>query len=315
MNIIITGALGHIGSRLLDDLPKLIKIKKILIIDNLLTQRYSSLFYLKNSNYEFIEADLSNKDSLIQLEKIKEKYDCLIHLAAMTNAESSLLMKKKFINNNYNATKNVVSYCDKKNIPLIYASSTSVYGTQKKVIDENCTNDNLKPQSPYAESKLKEEKLILSKINKSSLKATIFRFGTISGLSKGMRFHTAINKFCYQSSMNLPITVWKTALNQKRPYLDLIDLVNVIGFFLNNKIFEGKVYNVVTKNLTVNDIIKIIKKYSKNVKLLKVNSKIMNQLSYEVKNSNLDKLNFKFLGNIEKSIRETINLFKNINSK
>ena len=70
-----------------------------------------------------------------------------------------------------------------------------------------------------------------------------------------------------------------------------------------------------TKNLTVNDIIKIIKKYSKNVKLLKVNSKIMNQLSYEVKNSNLEMLNFKFLGNIEKSIRETINLFKNINSK
>ena len=49
--------------------------------------------------------------------------------------------------------------------------------------------------------------------------------------------------------------------------------------------------------------------------ILKVNSKIMNQLSYEVKNSNLDMLNFKFIGNIEKSIRETINLFKNINSK
>ena len=40
---------------------------------------------------------------------------------------------------------------------LIFPSSTSVYGTQSKIVDEECTIDDLKPQSPYAEVKLIEE--------------------------------------------------------------------------------------------------------------------------------------------------------------
>ena len=35
------------------------------------------------------------------------------------------------------------------------------------------------------------------------------RFGTIAGLSRGIRFHTAVNKFCLNASLNLPIPVWK----------------------------------------------------------------------------------------------------------
>ena len=62
----------------------------------------------------------------------------------------------------------------------------------------------LKPQSPYAEIKLIEEKLL--KKNRKKIKYITFRFGTIAGVSKGMRFHTAINKFCYQAVLNKKIT-------------------------------------------------------------------------------------------------------------
>ena len=48
------------------------------------------------------------------------------------------------------------------------------------------------------------------------MKFIILRFGTIYGVSSGMRFHTAVNKFCYQAAFNKPLTVWKTALNQKK---------------------------------------------------------------------------------------------------
>ena len=93
--------------------------------------------------------------------------------------------------NNLGIFTNVIKYCKKNSSKLIHISSTSVYGEQKGIVDENC--NKLKPKSPYAEIKVKEERILMK--NKSKIKYITFRFGTISGVSKGMRFHTAINKF------------------------------------------------------------------------------------------------------------------------
>ena len=99
------------------------------------------------------------------------------------------------------STKKVVQYAKKYKVPLIFPSSTSVYGKMKDndTLEEYQTN-KLFPQSPYAKIKLKEEKII--KANLKSGKYVIIRLGTIVGVSSGMRFHTAVNKFCYQASLN-----------------------------------------------------------------------------------------------------------------
>ena len=57
-----------------------------------------------------------------------------------------------------------------------------------------------------------------------------FRFGTIAGVSKGIRFHTAVNKFCLNAAINENIHVYKTALNQFRPYLSLSDALKSFKF-------------------------------------------------------------------------------------
>ena len=93
--------------------------------------------------------------------------------------------------------KNVINYCIKNKSKLIHISSTSVYGKQVKIVNEN-DQSLLNPQSPYAEIKLQEEKML--KKNKNKIKFMSFRFGTIAGVSKGMRFHTAINKFCFSAA-------------------------------------------------------------------------------------------------------------------
>jgi nucleoside-diphosphate-sugar epimerase len=99
-------------------------------------------------------------------------------------------------------------------------------------------------------------KKYIKKLNKNKkLKSLILRFGTIVGFSYGMRFHTAVNKFCYQASVGLPLSVWKTSMNQKRPYLGLTDACRSIEFFLKQKNFDGQTYNVLSKNLSVKDII------------------------------------------------------------
>ena len=60
MKIVVTGALGHIGSRLIRDLPKHFPDCEIIMVDNIMTQRFSSLFNLPAlGNYKFVEDDIT----------------------------------------------------------------------------------------------------------------------------------------------------------------------------------------------------------------------------------------------------------------
>ena len=291
MNVAITGALGHIGSSLIHNLNH-----KLILIDNLSTQRYCSLFDIPSSiKYNFIQADILSVDLI----KLFEGSDVVIHLAAITDAETSF-NKEELVNQvNIQGTKLVAEACSKVGCRLIYTSTTSVYGVSDIEVNETCIN--LKPQSPYAKSKLKSE-LILQSI--PNLHYVILRMGTIFGISPGMRFHTAINKFCFQTSFGQPISVWKTALNKKRPYLDLKDMVRAIKLIIKHSLYNKEIYNLVTINTTVQDILNIIG--SKNINY--VDSPIMNQFSYTVSSKKFENLGFEFKGNLKQGIKETIEL-------
>ena len=304
-NLIITGALGHIGSYFIHN-SKFNNFKKIILIDNLSTQRYCSLFNLKNNRIEFIDFDIVN----YSIEKYFNRYDTVIHLAAITDAQSSINKYKEVEKNNYLGTKNVIKICIKKKCKLIFPSTTSVYGSQDNLVDENCPKSDLKPQSPYAFFKLKSEEMLLRYSKNTDLKFIIIRLGTIFGISKGMRFHTAINKFCWQASNNMPVTVWKTAYNQKRPYLDIKDSLKFIEFVLKKNMFDSQIYNLLTINSNVKTIVEIIKKYKPRLKVKFVNSKIMNQLSYEVSVEKIKHKGFKVKGSLDESIQETLELLK-----
>lgn len=309
MKIVITGALGHIGSSLIRTLPDLIIDSEFILIDNLLTQRFCSLFDLSGHvNYEFINANILEVD----LNKLLEEVDIVIHLAAVTDATASYDNPEQITSNNLNTTKALADVCSKYNIRLIALSSTSVYTPKKDFIDENCDISELEPSSPYAINKLKEEKYIQKLVNHNALSACILRLGTIFGVSPGMRFHTAVNKFCWQASVGEPITIWETALNQLRPYLALNDAVSSIAHVINNDIFDGTVFNVVTTNTTVKDIIEEIKKYRFNTKIQIQNHKVMNNLSYKVSAQKLKDTGFNFKGDLCSDIKKTMQLFHSL---
>lgn len=311
MKIIVTGALGHIGSRLIRDLPFSFPGSEIVMVDNMLTQRYCSLFNLpKEGNYRFIEADITQVDLLPLLEGAH----VVIHLAAITDAAGSFDRAEQLEQNNFNATRRLAEVCAKSGVRLLTLSSTSVYGTQAEVVDEDCAEEELKPQSPYATTKLKEERLVQQLVKEQGLKASIYRFGTIFGVSPGMRFHTAVNKFCWQAAMGQAITVWSTAYDQKRPYLDLSDAVRAIAFAIEKDLFTGLTYNVVTVNATVRQVVDAIRAHAPTLEAKFVDSKIMNQLSYEVLNTRFTSAGFNVSGNLEQGIADTVNLLRNANN-
>jgi UDP-glucose 4-epimerase len=309
MKIVVTGALGHIGSALIRALPDHFAGVEIVMIDNMATLRYPSLFNLpRHGRYSFVEADVRDAD----LRPLFEDAHAAVHLAATTDAAGSVNNPAATETNNYNATAKVAAACADTGTRLIHLSSTSVYGTQAETVSEDCPTEDLKPQSPYAESKLKEEKLLRA-LHNSGLQAIVCRFGTIFGASPGMRFHTAVNKFCWQAVMRQPLTIWRTAFDQKRPYLELGDAVHAITHILERDLFDGTVYNILTLNATVRDLVEAIRKLLPDLSLSFVDSPIMNQLSYEVSAQRFINRGFSFTGNLQRGIGETVALLETAN--
>jgi UDP-glucose 4-epimerase len=307
MNLLITGCCGHIGSYLVNNIHKIKKIKKCFIVDNFNSTQINSLFNSKKkNNLKFYNLDLTKKNSLNEFNKI----DYVIHLASMTNAAGSFDKKNEMYKNNIECMKNIINFCQIKKSKLIHISSTSVYGKQAALVDETCEEKFLKPQSPYADIKLIEERM-LQKASKD-INYITYRFGTISGVSSGMRFHTAVNKFCLNASLNNDITVYKTALNQYRPYLSLTDAFKVFKFTLEKDLFKNDIYNALSENCTVNQILQKIRKSNKNIKVKFVSSKIMNQLSYHVAKDKLNNEGLYLKNKIIYDIEDTMKLLKNI---
>jgi len=286
MNILITGGLGHIGSYLCRELED-----NITIVDNLSTQRYCSLFDLPK-NVTFIEGNFQDIDT-----ELIAGQDIVIHLAAITDASSSFDIQEKITQLNITDTCTFLDKVTRLNKYIIFPSSTSVYGSNEDIMYES--SSTLNPQSPYAASKIFVENYLRNYMN-----CVIFRFGTIFGVSPGMRFHTAINKFCYQARFNQPLTVWKDNIRMQRPYLGLIDMSQAIELAINKRITG--IYNVLTNNYTLESIINSIRSRVPDIRINKVSTPLLNQYSYVVNFDKIKNLGYDPVDNVEVQIHLTL---------
>jgi UDP-glucose 4-epimerase len=308
MKLLITGALGHIGSRFIHDLEPG-EFSEVVLVDNLATQRYCSLFNLPAGvPFRFVETDVCTAD----LDNLFAGMDAVIHLAAITDATASFGNEARVEQVNFDGTERVARACTKAGCRLIFPSSTSVYGVQEGEVDEDCPIDQLKPQSPYADNKLRAERLLAELGTSANLRFIICRLGTIYGVSPGMRFHTAVNKFAWQACAGGPVTVWRTALHQRRPYLDLGDAVRAFRFILRRDLFDGRIHNVLTDNLTVAEVVDALREFVPELDVRFVESAIMNQLSYTVRNDRFRALGFEFKGRLREALQETVKLLENV---
>src|SRR3990167_6291280 len=258
LKFLVTGGLGHIGSKLIREYAKRDDIELIRIFDNISTQRFPSLFDLPKTHvkFEFVEGDIND---IIKLKEAMKEIDIVIHLASVTDAPSTINNPELTHKVVFEGTWNVVNAAMQSRVRrFLYPSTTSVYGEAEGIVDENSPEEIYKPASPYAESKRKTEKMLQRIAKETGFPIIILRKGTIFGTSIGMRFHTAINKFCYLAAMNNPLTVWDSALNSKRPYLGLNDCVRAYQFFETHGRPE-EIYNVVTKNFEMREIINAIR--------------------------------------------------------
>lgn len=299
-NILITGGLGHIGSYLINNMDGYYDIT---VVDNMHTQRYCTLFDLKRE-IRFLDCSFND----LEVEDLN-RFDTIIHLAAITNAAKSFEDKESVEHTNIVESKRFIKKVDKSCVKLfIFPSSTSVYGKAKDIMYED--EDNIDPQSPYARSKVIIEKELR---NTKKLNYIILRFGTIFGTSIGMRFHTAINKFCYQAALGKELTVWKQNYNQYRPYLGLDDALHSIELILKNKRQYRETYNVLTNNYKLSEIVDYIKEKMPTLRVNFIDTPLLNQHAYFVSCDKIKNLGYKSNSDLKSTILETMDLLSKCN--
>ena len=169
MNVLVTGGLGFIGSHLIKRILNTTNYN-VLNIDKVsnVSLPKSLKDYNKFKKYQFIKCDLYNKEKLNKIINIF-KPDYVLHLAAETHVDNSIIYPDWFIRSNIIGTYNLLCSCDnylKKfnniNFKFIHISTDEVFGSLKKNEKSFTENSIYKPNSPYSATKASSDHLVRS---------------------------------------------------------------------------------------------------------------------------------------------------------
>lgn len=182
--ILITGAAGFIGSFLSN---RLLEVGYSVVgLDNLNDYYDPSLKderlkeLLSQDNFKFIKGDISDKDFVLNLFE-EEQFDIVINLAAQAGVRYSIENPDVYIQSNIIGFYNILEACRHYPVEhLLYASSSSVYGSNKKVpFEETDFVDN--PVSLYAATKKSNELMAHTYSQLYKIPASGLRFFTVYG--------------------------------------------------------------------------------------------------------------------------------------
>lgn len=186
MSILVTGAAGFIGFHVAQKLME--RGEQVIGIDNIndyyeIALKHSRLDILKkNKNFVFYQVDISDKNAVDEVVKKHPDIDRVVHLAAQAGVRYSLENPFAYVNSNLIGHMVILEVCRHlkglKN--LVYASSSSVYGSNKKLpfsVDDRVDN----PISLYAATKKADELLSHSYSHLYKIPTTGLRFFTVYG--------------------------------------------------------------------------------------------------------------------------------------
>ena len=196
--VLVTGGAGFIGSNLILELLRTVENINIVSIDNLndyydvsikewrLSEIEKEIEKHSNSKYYFIKGDIADKNTIDNIFN-KYKPDIVVNLAAQAGVRYSIINPDAYIQSNIIGFYNILEACrhsydngEKGVEHLVYASSSSVYGSNEKIpysVEDKVDN----PVSLYAATKKSNELMAHSYSKLYNIPSTGLRFFTVYG--------------------------------------------------------------------------------------------------------------------------------------
>lgn len=190
--VLVTGAAGFIGANLVQQLLSTVEKIKIVGLDNMndyydvsikkyrLSEIDKLASSIKDSRWEFIEGNIADKTLVERLFK-DYGFDVVVNLAAQAGVRYSITNPDVYIESNIIGFYNILEACRNYSVEhLVYASSSSVYGTNKKI--PYSTDDKVdNPVSLYAATKKSNELMAHAYSKLYNIPSTGLRFFTVYG--------------------------------------------------------------------------------------------------------------------------------------
>ena len=245
MKILVTGAAGFIGAAL--SLHLLERGDDVVGMDNLndyydIDLKKARLVRLTpHKNFTFLECDIANNEAIAPL-FAKEKFQCVVHLAAQAGVRYSITNPLVYAQSNLVGFLTILEGCRQQNVAhLVYASSSSVYGANTKL--PFSTSDNVDhPVSLYAATKKANELMAHSYSHLYGLSTTGLRFFTVYG--EWGRPDMSPFIFTRQILANKPIDLFNYG-NHQRDFTYIDDIIEGIMCVVDTPPTENyRLYNI-----------------------------------------------------------------------
>ena len=185
--VLVTGAAGFIGSNLVKRLFKEVKNIRVVGLDSITDYYDVNIKYERLKEIEalgrdwlFVKANLADKAAIDSL-FAEEKFSVVVNLAAQAGVRYSITNPGSYIESNLIGFYNILEACRHHSVEhLVYASSSSVYGSNKKV--PYSTDDKVdNPVSLYAATKKSNELMAPAYSKLYNIPSTGLRFFTVYG--------------------------------------------------------------------------------------------------------------------------------------
>lgn len=305
--ILITGSAGFIGFHL----TKYFLSKKFNVIglDNINNYydtkvKHRRLNDLKKfKSFKFFKIDIKKIENFSALEKYN--ISIIYHLAAQAGVRYSFSNPKIYVESNINGFFNVLEFAKKQKInKIVFASSSSVYGNQKKLpVSENSV---LKPENLYGMTKKINEEMAQYYFEKFNIKSIALRFFTVFG-EKGrpdMFLIKFLNAFKNNKSFKL--------FNYGKHERDFTYIGDVIKMITKLKFKKGfNVYNISSNRpIKLMKVISLFNKYHIKPRIKKISFQKGDVIKTHGSNSKITKLTKVKITNFENNLLKVINSFK-----
>lgn len=242
--IVVTGALGFIGSCLVRHLNDLGHRDLILVDD------FSRIEKEKNLDEKSFARKIDRVEFLNILEEDPKDISFIFHIGARTDTTEMDTSIFQYLNIDY--SKAVWEFCVRQQVPLVYASSAATYGGGEAGYDDNHNIANLKPLNPYGQSKQDFDVWALAQTTAPPLWVGLKFFNVYGpnefhkGRMASVIFH-AFNQITATQKLKLFRSHREDFADgqQSRDFVYVKDLVQACGFIMQQSVPNG-LYNIGT---------------------------------------------------------------------